>query len=711
MKLAPLATPLTGGTASFVVERIAAPGEPAFRLGGADETRIELGTLRLRADLVLSALRQAVAVSVEAGSAMLVLAPGDGDGFLRAVLPTQGASVPFDLGLVLSSDRGLELKGGVGLELVLSPNLKVGPMKVPTIRLALESADGHVRLAATGALAVRLGPATVVVEGLGAHVTAALPQAGGTFGPLDLDAGLRRPSGAGISIDAPIVTGGGFLAHDAEKAQYAGVVQLQLEKLALSAIGLLTTRMPGGEPGFSLLAIVNAEKFPPIDLGLGFRLTGVGGLLGINRSVAVDVLRSGLKTGALDALLFPEDPVRNAAAIISSAGRVFPVTDGQHVVGPVAEITWGTGGMLTAQVGLVLEFPSPLRMVLLGQLRALFPSREKALVRLNLDLFGTVDFDRGEALVLATLFDSRLLAWGVSGDAAFYVRWKEKPEFILSAGGFHPAYPAPSQLPALERLSMVLSEGDSLRLRMSWYLALTANTLQYGSRTELHISAIGFSIDGHVGFDTLVQLDPFGFTISFTSGVALKWHGHSLASVQLDGTLTGPSPWHVRGKATFKIWRFGKSISFDKTLGREETLPPLPVVDPLPALVAALAEPSSWEASLPAREEMLVTLRDARSPGIVLVHPLGSVSVRQQVIPLNVPVTRVGNARVARGRTYRIAGVDVGGQNAARRDAALRSFRGGTVPGPVAGRAALAPLVRADAVRPARRAGDPDIRR
>jgi hypothetical protein len=143
--------------------------------------------------------------------------------------------------------------------------------------------------------------------------------------------------------------------------------------------------------------------------------------------------------------------------------------------------------------------------------------------------------------------------------------------------------------------------------------------------------------------------------------------------VQLDGALSGPSPWHVHGKATFRIWRFGKSVRFDATVGEREALPPAPVADPLPALLAALAEPASWEASLPPREEMLVTLRDARggaggdarrAAGEVRAHPLGSVSVRQRVLPLDVPVTRFGGARVARERSYRIDGVELGGQGA-----------------------------------------------
>ena len=46
---------------------------------------------------------------------------------------------------------------------------------------------------------------------------------------------------------------------------------------------------------FSLLIIIFAEDFTPIPLGYGFTLNGIGGLLGVNRTVVVDVLRAGIK--------------------------------------------------------------------------------------------------------------------------------------------------------------------------------------------------------------------------------------------------------------------------------------------------------------------------------------------------------------------------------------------------------------------------------
>jgi len=52
----------------------------------------------------------------------------------------------------------------------------------------------------------------------------------------------------------------------------------------LTAFGLLTTKLPDGKDGFSLVISILAE-FQPIQIGFGFALTGVGGLIGINRQI------------------------------------------------------------------------------------------------------------------------------------------------------------------------------------------------------------------------------------------------------------------------------------------------------------------------------------------------------------------------------------------------------------------------------------------
>jgi hypothetical protein len=140
--------------------------------------------------------------------------------------------------------------------------------------------------------------------------------------------------------------------------------------------------------------------------------------------------------------------------------------------------------------------------------------------------------------------------------------------------------------------------------------------------------------------------------------VTVRWHGTTLLGVTLDLTLSGPSPWRARGKATLELWWFSTSISFDRTIGDDEPPDTLPAADPLPDLVAALSDPRNWSARA---ADAVVTLRDAAVDGEVLLHPLGDLTVTQRVVPLGIDIDRFGSAAVAGDRRFEIAVVDADG--------------------------------------------------
>src|SRR5207248_6977276 len=136
-----------------------------------------------------------------------------------------------------------------------------------------------------------------------------------------------------------ILTGGGVIGRDPDTGRYAGVLDLRAGEIDITAIGLLDTKLPGGRPGYALLLALNAT-FPAVQVGFGFALTGVGGLLALNRRVDVDALRGQLAAGTAGRILAPQDPVRNAPALLADLHAVFPVAAGITVVGPTVELLW-----------------------------------------------------------------------------------------------------------------------------------------------------------------------------------------------------------------------------------------------------------------------------------------------------------------------------------------------------------------------------------
>ena len=122
---------------------------------------------------------------------------------------------------------------------------------------------------------------------MGFEVLLSFPETGGNLGSIDFSLGFKPPSGLGLSVDGGGFKGGGFLGFEPEQQSYSGMLGLEYQdQFTLKAFGLLTTRLPNGQIGFSLLIVISSE-FTPIQLGFGFKLSGVGGLLGLNRTVKV----------------------------------------------------------------------------------------------------------------------------------------------------------------------------------------------------------------------------------------------------------------------------------------------------------------------------------------------------------------------------------------------------------------------------------------
>ena len=659
----------TEATASLSLAKTPDPDTGAsFVLGPAEGTRLELGEVGVDGSLTAATDAVEADVTAAATDSAFVLDPSNSDGFIRDVLPEEGFTLDFDAGVGYAAGRGLYFEGGGGLDTDLPIQFSIGSvLEVPTLHLAAapdpsgETVSIPVEVSASPQ--VQLGPVGATIEGIGLEAEITFPETNdGNLGPLDVDLGFKPPSGAGLSVDASAVVGGGYLNFDPENERYSGTLQLQIGSLTLKAVGLLTTQFPDGRDGFSLLVIITGE-FPAMQLGFGFTLNGLGGLLGINRGTKVEALRSGLRDGTTKSILFPKDPMRNASRIVSDLRRVFPPTRARHVFGPMAKLGWGTPTIMTAEMGVLVSLPSPVKLVLLGRLHAALPDDDAALVVFNMDAVGVVDFGAKEASVDATLYDSRIVAYTLTGDMAMRTNWGDDPDFALSVGGFHPKFDPPEGFPELRRIALTLGPGNP-RIRWSGYFAITSNTVQAGAKVELYAAAAGFSVSGHLGFDALFQFDPFKLLVDIAAGFAIKRGGTTLLSAQLKGSLKGPNPWHVRGKVSFSIWPLSFSVNVDAKFGERSEPEALPPADVLGEVTQALGDERNWSAQLPEGGDSVVTLREIeRESGTVLAHPLGTLAVRQQVAPLGVTIDKFGNAKPATYQKFWVDSVSVAGQS------------------------------------------------
>jgi hypothetical protein len=317
----------------------------------------------------------------------------------------------------------------------------------------------------------------------------------------------------------------------------------------------------------------------------------------------------------------------------------------------MVRLGWGSPPILTIDLGVIIELPAPIRIALLGRLTLVLPDEDAVVVSLHLDVVGIVDFGRQEASVDATLYDSRVAAFTVSGDMAARLGWGPASVFVISAGGFNPRFGRPANFPELRRLAISLADSDNPRIRLEAYLATTSSTAQFGARldvyAEVDVGILGvFSASAYLGFDALLSIDASGFhfIVDLFGGATIRRNGEVILGAQLFVTLTGPGQWHANGYAEI-VFLGTHRIPVDVTVGADpEVAAPIPG-DPLGDLATAVADPRNWSAQLPAGDTLPVTLREVAVTG-VLAHPLGELTFRQRTVPLALSISRYEGAPV-----------------------------------------------------------------
>jgi hypothetical protein len=601
----------------------------------------------------------------------------EGDGLIQKLLAGVKLEANFPLTATWNPKDGLRVTGDAGLEVFipLHQNLAIVDLNGLYFSLGIGNDSAlHIGLAAQ--ITAHLGPIVATLDRIGADAAISFPPNGsGRLGMADFNLDFVPPKGVGLALDAGVIKGGGFLSVDTAKGEYVGALELTFQDvIALKAIGIINTKMPDGTPGFALLILVTAE-FVPIQLGFGFTLVGVGGLLGLNRRLDTEALRVGVRTGALNSVLFPQDIIANITRIISDIKDIFPLAVEHFVLGPMGKLGWGTPTLLSIEIGVIIDLPTP-AIVIAGVLQASLPAEDLPILHLQVNFAGGIDFQKGLIWFDASLYDSHLLIYTLTGDMALRIGWGDQAIFILTVGGFHPSFSEiPPDLQNLRRLSISLLSGDNPRLTCATYFAITSNTVQNGSRVELYAEGCGLNIYGFLGYDLLVQFNPFHFVADLDAGLALRDGTDELMGIHVHGELSGPNPFRARGDASIDLFLFSISISFDVTWG-DDAAPQIEAeVDVLPVVQAALNDDRNWLATLPANTHQNVTVKKLElPPEQIVMNPFAVLAVSQKIVPLGFDINKFGNQK-PKGTTRFDLTTNDGGTEEVREEFAIANFQ------------------------------------
>lgn len=607
------------------------PGGPSVNFG----TVTVGGRLEVTAN---GALGRQAWIGVRDGE--VTLAPG----FLAGVLP-------FDLTYPLDVD--VRVEPGSGFTLAGSPSLRT---RLSAAGQRWLDIAGDVVTAADGSAALRLraltsvsgelpgAPVGVHVDGIGLELPIPLRR-GAPILPDPAGLTAVEPDGVGVALALPVVSGSGAVAVIGDGPDLAGLLTVRIPPMSAQAFGVLTPAA-GGAP-LSFLVLIGATFPPPgIQIGFGFAVSGLGGVVGVNRRIDRDALIRAVTDGSAAHLLFPTDPAGAGPAAITALPSVFPAARGSTVAGPMFQLAWG-GRIVTLSVAVLAESARQVRLTILGKLVAALPDPAAPLVLLQATFTGIVDPGEPSVMFVASLTGSHIVGARLSGDMVLLVRGGADPALVLSAGGFHPAFPVPRGVPALRRMALDLCPTPLIDLRCEAYFAITSNTLQLGARIDLAVEVAECGFRGYLAFDALVQLSPFRFVADVSGGVCLRAFGQSLLAVHLALHLEGPAPWLARGRGSLDLFLFEVSLDFEVGWGSPPPAPPAPP-DVGVELRAALADPTAWTAHGATPPGLTLTKAAAKElNAATAVDPYGSVTVRQTRVPLGLEIARFAGVAVA----------------------------------------------------------------
>lgn len=638
---------------------IGEPQEPWRIVGFEKGPQLTLSKVLIEAEAALNANDPSLAVRLGFEGLKLHIGMEESDGFIAEAIPVESLNAVFSAELGWASDSGLNLTSSGPSSFDIPLNLSIGPVSIPAVSVTLTPQDPGIDLKFGLSVGADLGFLQVVVHDVGASVRVRPGDADtSTFGDIALEFGFQPPTGLGLSIGNPKgpIGGGGFLNADHEAGRYDGILDLQVVKVGITAIVIIDTKAldSGAWSMFFALFI----EFPSIELVMGLTLDGVGGVAGINRTLEPEALLAAVRSGNIDTVLFPENPIQDAPIIINTFRALFPPAQGRYVFGPVVKLGW-LRGMVSAELGVVIELPDPIKVAVLGSIKIVVPklpeqaqpsvpgdpegNSEPAIVRLRLDLAGVFDFGAGTVSVDAYLHNSAIAGFPIDGGMSMRAGFKDDRYFLIALGGFHPGFAQPDNFPIVPRLAMGLEIAEVIEISLASYFAFASNTIQFGASIHLSADIAIFAIEGGFEFDALIELNPFHMDVSVNMYVSVQAVGIDLLAVSLVGSLIGPKPWIVNAVAEVNLvgYREGIEINYGTgdALEAEAQAPP----GVFEMLVAQIAAPDAWSLQdTGGARGVLLADRDPRdtdpaaAPDAVLI-------LAQQLAPLSTLVDRFGS--------------------------------------------------------------------
>ena len=436
---------------------------------------------------------------------------------------------------------------------------KFGPIYIDQIGLEIIQAQKAAALLVDGS--VQLAGLTVEADELGVTI------------PLNALASPEHWSldlrGLAVSYDSNDVTiAGGLLKNTSGTyVEYDGMLKVEISGIGLTAVGGYA--QPTDGPGSYTSLFIFVSLAAPLGGPPYFFVTGLGGGAGVNRRLLppddINQVPNFVLVAAIDDSTFANDPM----AALKNMATSIPARRGSYWF--AAGIRFDSFVIVHSIAVVYVALDGGFEIGIIGVSRMALPTADLAIASVELAL--KIRFSTAEGLfsVQAQLTDNSYLFsrdCQLTGGFAFFV-WFTKGQFLITLGGYHPAFQKPAEFPAVPRLGFHWAVSDVIVIKGESYFALTNTCVMAGGRLEVtaHLGPARAWLIAYADF--LISWDPFHYDIAIgvSIGVSLDFdvcfivcgHVHLEVSLGADLHIVGP-PLH--GEASVHILFFTITIPF-----------------------------------------------------------------------------------------------------------------------------------------------------
>ncbi|MGH9057697.1 MAG: DUF6603 domain-containing protein [Acidimicrobiales bacterium] len=329
--------------------------------------------------------------------------------------------------------------------------------------------------------------------------------------------------GLAASLDEPGVSvAGGLMKSATTPVEYDGMLTASIADLGGITVVGSYARPSDTQGGYTSLFV-----FVALDIPLGgppfLFILGLGGGVGINRELNIPDI-TGVETFVLVEAIDDNSLANDPMTALMQMAQLMPPRRGAYWI--AAGLHFSTFALVTTTAVVYVSLDNGVEVGLLGLSRMALPTADVALVNIELALKARYSTAEQLLSIQAQLTDNSWLFYQdcqLTGGFAFFM-WFAKAQFVLTLGGYNPAFQVPDGFPTVPRLGFHWQVSSVIVIKGESYFALTTSCVMAGGRLEAVFDA-GFVrawFDAHA--DLLIAWDPFAYQvdIGISVGVALQ---------------------------------------------------------------------------------------------------------------------------------------------------------------------------------------------